>query len=332
MNTISIVMPVYNSEKFLRESIESILNQTYKDFEFIIINDGSTDNSLKIINKYSEIDNRIIMISRENKGLVYSLNEGMHVAKYDYIARMDADDIAMPQRLQKQIDFLEKNEEIDILGTMVSVIGDISEEEKVKNEKRLNIIFEDENVRKKIINYWYCLAHSSIMLKKSVIKKLNGYMNCKSEDLNLWLRALKSGFKIYKINERLIQYRIHNESKSSIDNKEYEGLKDGIIIKLEDVFGKENMKSLKYLIWGAGNGGKITKQIVSSYFNKANCIGFIDKYKTGTFAETEIFKPEEIKNIIFDYVFIATEPGKEEAISKLNDMGLKSISDFMCTV
>ncbi len=96
-------MPVYNAEKYLRESIESILNQTYKNFEFIIINDGSTDYSLKIINEYYKKDCRIKIISRENKGLVYSLNEGISIAKGEYIARMDGDDVCNLDRLENKL-------------------------------------------------------------------------------------------------------------------------------------------------------------------------------------------------------------------------------------
>ena len=92
---VSVVMSVYNSEKYLKEAIESILNQTYTNFEFIIVNDGSTDSSLDIIQEYMKKDERIVLISRDNKGLPYSLNEGIEKAKGKYIARMDADDISL---------------------------------------------------------------------------------------------------------------------------------------------------------------------------------------------------------------------------------------------
>ena len=96
-------MSVYNGEKYLVKAIESILNQTYTKFEFIIVNDGSSDNSLKIIKEFMKKDNRIILINRENKGLPYSLNEGISIAKGKYIARMDADDISLSERFEKQI-------------------------------------------------------------------------------------------------------------------------------------------------------------------------------------------------------------------------------------
>jgi len=114
---VSIVMSVYNAQKYLDEAIESILNQTYSNFEFIIINDGSTDKSLEIIENYAKKDSRIIVINRENKGLIYSLNEGIRKANGKYIARMDADDISLPQRLEKQVEFMEKNKNIGICGT-----------------------------------------------------------------------------------------------------------------------------------------------------------------------------------------------------------------------
>ena len=105
---VSILMPVYNSEKYLREAIKSILNQTFTNFELIIINDGSTDNSLKIIKSFK--DNRIKIIKNKgNLGLIKTLNKGIDLAQGKYIARMDADDIAMPKRLEKQIAFFNEN-------------------------------------------------------------------------------------------------------------------------------------------------------------------------------------------------------------------------------
>lgn len=104
---ISVILPVYNAELYLKEAIESILKQTYKSFELIILNDGSSDNSLNIINSFK--DDRIILIDRENNGLVYTLNEGINMAKSKYIARMDADDISLSDRFEKQIKHMEEN-------------------------------------------------------------------------------------------------------------------------------------------------------------------------------------------------------------------------------
>ena len=136
---ISVVMSVYNGEKYLKRSIDSILNQTFKDFEFIIINDGSTDKSLEIIKSYD--DDRIVLIDQENKGLTKSLNIGIKTASGKYIARQDADDVSLPDRLKKQVDFLEVREDVVLLGCRAyEVIG----------EKRILSRYFEENELKEI--------------------------------------------------------------------------------------------------------------------------------------------------------------------------------------
>ena len=118
---LTVLMPVYNAEKYLKPALESILNQTYKDFEFLIIDDGSTDKSLEIIKSYN--DSRIRLIGHEqNQKLIATLNEGIKLAQGEYIARMDADDISAPERLQKQMEFLEKHPATVVLGCDFQII------------------------------------------------------------------------------------------------------------------------------------------------------------------------------------------------------------------
>ena len=121
---ISVVMPVYNGDKYLQEAIESILNQTEGDFEFIIINDGSTDDSPALIDKYRELDSRIKVITQENKGLISSLNTGIDEAKGKYIARMDADDVSLPERFRTQLEYMEKNSKIGACGSWAKVFDE----------------------------------------------------------------------------------------------------------------------------------------------------------------------------------------------------------------
>ena len=137
---VTILMPVYNAELYLKRAIESILNQTYKNIEFLIINDGSTDNSLAIIKSYS--DKRIVLIENDkNSGLIYSLNIGLKKASGKYIARMDADDISYPTRIQKQCAFMENHNEIGILGTF------IQKENKFKNYSNPNLTSNELKAR-----------------------------------------------------------------------------------------------------------------------------------------------------------------------------------------
>ena len=125
MKKISVLMPAYNAEKYIGEAIESILNQTYKDFEFIIINDGSIDRTEDIILSYD--DPRIIYLkNKENSGIVASLNNGLKQAKGQYVARMDADDISLPTRFEKQLQYMESNQHIFVLGTSLILFGENS--------------------------------------------------------------------------------------------------------------------------------------------------------------------------------------------------------------
>jgi len=114
---ISIVMPAYNAEKYIAQAIESILNQTFQDFEFIIVNDGSTDNTLKIIEQYAAQDRRIRLVQIDHVGTSAAKNAGVEVAKSDWIAMMDADDISLPQRLEKQVQAAQKSPTVVVWGT-----------------------------------------------------------------------------------------------------------------------------------------------------------------------------------------------------------------------
>ena len=139
---ISVIMSVYNDEKYLSKAVESILNQSYKDFEFIIVNDGSTDNSFEILEKYQQDDKRVILIEQDNIGLTKSLNKAIDMACGKYIARMDSDDISLLTRFQKQIDFLEQNKDYALAGTNIAKI-DISNNESEVNKTKYS--YENKN-------------------------------------------------------------------------------------------------------------------------------------------------------------------------------------------
>lgn len=199
---ISVLLPVYNAEPFLAEAIESILRQSHSDFEFIIINDGSTDQSLEIASIYAAKDKRIILISRENKGLIRTLNEGLELAKGKYIARMDADDISHPERIQKQLYFMEKNPDIIVSGTALSILGDNNKVwvPPIGNVRiRANHIFASS------------IFHPTAIIRIASIREYNlKYDETKvdAEDYDLWVRASQYG-KLGNISDVLLQYRRH---------------------------------------------------------------------------------------------------------------------------
>jgi len=202
---ISVVMPVYNAEDHLEESIESILSQSFENFEFIIIDDCSEDNSKEIIDKYRSKDKRIKLLrNEENKGATYSINKGIKKAKGKYIARMDADDISKKERLEKQYEFMEENEEVAALGTKAWNIN----EEGEKTNKR-NVPETNEEIMN-IITLMCPMIHPSVMLRKEKIEEVGLYNEDlrKAQDYDLWFRLAAKGYKMHNLQERLLLYRL----------------------------------------------------------------------------------------------------------------------------
>ena len=165
-NKISVILPVYNSQEFLSQSINSILNQTYKNFELIIIDDGSTDKSKEICEYFSKKDNRIIFIDKDHEGLTKSLNKALKIAKGKYIARQDADDVSLPERFEKQINWFLKNERRVLCGTNCKILNDNN---FYKNNKSLK--FTNSGIKKKL-KYSNCFVHSTAMFLRNSSQKI----------------------------------------------------------------------------------------------------------------------------------------------------------------
>lgn len=200
-------MPVYNSELYIKEAIDSILNQTFSDFELIIIDDASTDKSVEIIQSYS--DSRIhLHVKPQNSGLTKSLNYGISIAKGEYIARMDSDDISLPTRFQKQVEILDHNSNIIVCGTAYQFIGS---ETVIYNPSKY------ENIKVGLLRD-SCIGHPTVMIRKSVLE-VNSILYDENmemaEDYDLWVRLLQFG-ELFNFPEILLQYRIHNNQVSNV--------------------------------------------------------------------------------------------------------------------
>ncbi len=202
---ISVILPVYNASNYLKESIDSILNQTYTNFELIIINDGSTDESVEIIDQY--LDSRIRIIHNEtNLGLIATLNKGIDAAKGEFIARMDADDISLPLRFQKQIEFLYKNSSIDIVGSSYEIFGD--------ENKIINLTTNSKQIEIELL-FHNPICHPSVMWRvKSIIDTHMRFETnfIHNEDWAFWLTALEKGLKIANIPDVLLKYRFEGQN------------------------------------------------------------------------------------------------------------------------
>ena len=210
---VSVIIPVYNAEAFLEESIKSILGQTFDDFELILINDGSTDSSYEIMKKYEAIDGRILIINKCNEGIVQALNQGIHLASGNYICRMDADDIAEHSRIKTQLDYMEDND-IDICGSFITKIYNDG------NEKLAKFPDTFQQFSDNLVTFGRLFAHPATMFRKKVFESFE-YSNFEHiEDYALWLEVFtKSDFKMSNCPRELLKYRVHEKQVSKIYKK-----------------------------------------------------------------------------------------------------------------
>jgi len=243
---ISVIMSVYNEEKYLKDSIESILNQTFKDFEFLIINDSSIDNSLNIIKSYKDPRIRVINNSK-NIGLSKSLNIGLQHAQGQYMARMDADDISLPNRLEEQLKFLEINKDITLIGCQVELIDENNQIIGYKKSRPKDF---------DIVKFWIItknpFIHSTFFLKMEEIKKINGY-NEKykySQDFEICSRLIEKKYKIVNMPSYLLKFRRHNKSITKTLHKRKAQLEYALLILQKNInkYIKLNKNDTRILI------------------------------------------------------------------------------------
>lgn len=207
---VSIVMSVLDGEAYLGEAIESMLHQTFTDFEFIIVDDGSRDRSAEIIQTYAKQDSRIRLIKlNENMGLASALNHGIKQAIGQYIARMDSDDISQPFRLQQQVDYLDAHPDVGVLGSRMQVVD--------KDKKPL-FSFDVPLQHSMIVwNLFFgrTFAHPSVMMRRDLLMQVGGYDETIStaQDVDLWSRLIAQG-QFANLSKQLVLYRTHEKATS----------------------------------------------------------------------------------------------------------------------
>ena len=191
---VSVVMSVYNGSHFLGDAINSVLAQTYTDLEFIIVDDGSTDDSVTIISGFAERDHRIVFIKKENTGLTRSLNTGLQIAKGEFIARIDSDDIWYPDKLAIQIGFFQREFEYHLLGTAYNEID--TNGSVISENQRLPILASNDIIKKEIVKF-NPFFHSSVVFRRSVLSIVGLYNEefIYAQDYELWIRII-SKFKV----------------------------------------------------------------------------------------------------------------------------------------
>lgn len=211
---VSVILPCYNSEEFLCKCLDSVLNQTFREFELIAVDDGSTDNTNSILKRYRHRDSRITIVEQTNKGIVYALNRALEIASGKYCARIDSDDIAVVDRLQNQFEFLEKNPNVLVLGGQGYII-----DEHDNFVCPLTVLTEHQEIDEDLLNTFNSKAmiHPAIMFRTNEIRQLGGYRQdyiC-AEDLDLLLRASERG-RLANLGSVVLYYRKHGNSVSDL--------------------------------------------------------------------------------------------------------------------
>ncbi|MGC8559500.1 MAG: glycosyltransferase [Phycisphaerae bacterium] len=207
---VSVLLPVFNAAEFLSAAIDSITAQSLADIQIVIINDGSTDGSTDILKDYARQDSRIEVHQRPNRGLVATLNEGIDLCHGEFIARMDADDISLPQRLEKQLHHMRSHPQTVAMGTAIEYLATrgptgVNSRQPTDADTILNLL-----PRKN------CISHPTVMMRKSSVQAVGGYRGVylHAEDYDLWLQLARCG-DLENLPEPLVQYRVHSDQISA---------------------------------------------------------------------------------------------------------------------
>ena len=209
---VSVLMPVYNAERYLAEAVESVLGQSFTDFELLVVDDGSTDGSLALLRRYAEGDRRVQVVSRPNTGYLVALNQMLAVAQGELIARMDGDDVALPERFARQVAFLDAHPDVVCVGGAALLID---EGGRMLNELPRPV--DDALIQEAALRGDTPIIHPSAMMRLADARAVGGYRETTylAEDLDLWLRLGERG-RLANLPEVVVKYRMHERSVSAV--------------------------------------------------------------------------------------------------------------------
>ena len=325
MPVLTVIMPVYNGEKFLRESIDSVLNQTFSDFKLLVLNDNSTDNTAAIIESYEKQDDRVTVITKtKNEGPANLRNEGIEKSETEFIALLDADDIAQPSRFQKQIDFLNKNPDVGVCGTWFTFFGEM------KNKTVKHAVTHDEL---KVQFLHSCgIGNPTVMFKKSALGDFRfEHQYVPAEDYGLWSQLL-ARTKFHNLPEPLLLYRWHDSNISQTKEENLRKSERLIKIKqLEHLDILANNPDIDYYLNAVSlkreqSANSLIKTIKASH-------ELIELNITKQYYNPEIFKQHITRTIVRSirntkhynmslYRFVKNESGYFNFMSKLDKLTL----------
>lgn len=329
---VSVMMPLYNAASTAHSAVQSILRQTFSDFEIVIVDDGSTDDTVAVLLNAADGDRRVRLIEAGHGGIIEALNRGLSECRGELIARMDGDDICHPERLRLQVEYMAKNPDVSVCSSAVRLfpVSEVGEGFR-RYEEWLNFLTTNEQIARNIF-IESPVAHPSVMLRTSEIREMGGYIECGwPEDYDLWLRYFTAGKRFSKVPETLTFWRTH-PSKLTFTDSRY-SLENFIRAKACYLARWLMPKRRNVIIWGAGmTGRRLSKHLVREGL-QIEFVVDIDPKKIGrTMRGIPIFPPEKLTNFpeLFVIAAVNSREARELIREYLQGIGRCEMHDFIC--
>ncbi len=333
---VSVLMPVYNCQEHVAEAVDSILSQTFPDFEFVIVNDGSTDKTVDIIQSYN--DPRIELFHmEENSGVAAALNAGLDVCRGEFIARMDGDDWCHPERIEKQYYFLKSNPDFGMVRSLIEFVPLNDTVQKTSRFSRFKNVVEHqrndgrtwEDIHKKLYMY-LCIQHGAVMIKSDIFKTMKYAKLETGEDYKLFYDINRQNIKIETINTVHLKVKVGDETASAVNQDYYPGIVFETIKyrEIKKLFAAGN----QVYIWGTGSQSQILLSFCEKHqFEIGGFINF--KKDSKSFCGLPVDSPTQwINRPGIKKVLIAAQPIRQKVVSYLEDNGYKHLDDFLVYV
>ncbi|MFP4071197.1 MAG: glycosyltransferase [Desulfovibrionales bacterium] len=334
MTRVSVIMPVFNAEKTLAQAVESILAQTFRDFELIAVDDGSLDESARILQRYARLDPRVRPVLRPHTGIVGALNAGLSRARGKYIARMDADDFSLAPRLSAQKAFLDENPDVGLVACKVGFFGD----PKARRGYHTYVAWTNSLCTAEEIRLHRFvespLAHPSVMFRKTLITELGPYRQGEfPEDYELWLRFLDHGVRMHKIDRTLLHWR-DDPGRLSRTSERYSleafyRLKAGHLARWLE---RNNPHHPEVVLWGSGRTTRKRAELLQEHGIRFRAYVDVDLKKIGHIIHNvPVLSPDQIpppgKCFILPYV--AKRGARQDIVSMLDELGYRMERDYI---
>ncbi len=329
---VTVILPFSNCERCINTAVRSILLQTYTNFELILVNNNSKDGTLDILSEFASEDARIKIVDAEKQSFVNALNTGLSYAKGKYIARMDADDISYPDRLKKQVEYLEKNTRVGLVACQVNHVSTMRTLKQLEGIKhyvdRNNQLITNEDI---VVNRFVeaPVIHPTIMFRKSIINKFGGYLHGDfPEDYELFLRWIDNGIKMHKLPEVLYDWTDLPERVTGTDNhftdQAFFEVKSRYIFKW---LQENNQHHPNVVIWGAGKKSRQRFLILHELGIYAKF--YIDLWANPTYNVIQFQEtPPAGRHFILSYV--TNREAREQIKAFLVELGYLEGRDFLC--